>query len=298
MAEGYVEVHELQRLIAAEIFKAMGRPPDGWVSRVLAPVFSRAVRRFAEVAATCDRLIAEQGLAEAARWTLAQFTAGFHAEGTEHIPRAGPLVIACNHPGTVDSLVVIASAARQDLKVVAGPMPFMQHLPSVSRHLIYLSRDDVHRRAGVVRQAIRHLRDGGALLLFARGRLEPDPACMPGAEAEFAHWSRSVEILLRSVPPASVVVGIVSGVLARESLRHPITWVRRGRLERQRLAMIIQFIRQMRGKKVPLVPRVTFGEPLEPSVLQDDPLPAIAESARQLLALHSVGWIQPTTGVG
>ncbi|MFH1609263.1 MAG: 1-acyl-sn-glycerol-3-phosphate acyltransferase [Candidatus Bipolaricaulota bacterium] len=288
MGEGYVEAQELQRLIVAEIFKAMGWSPAGRISRLLAPVFFRAVRRFAEVAATCDRLIAEQGLTEAARWTLAQFTKGFLAEGTEHIPREGPLLIACNHPGTVDSLVIVASVARQDLKVVAGPIPFMQHLPNVSRHLIYSSGDDVRRRAGVVRQAIHHLEDGGALLLFARGHLEPDPACMPGAEDELAHWSRSLEIFLRSVPQASVVVGIVSGVLARESVRHPITWVRRGRVERQRLAMIIQFVRQMRGRKIPLVPRVTFGEPLPASALQGDPLPAIIESARRLLARHRV----------
>jgi len=283
---GYVEPRELERRIAGEIFKALGRPPDGRISRILAPVFSRAVRRFAEVAATCDCLIAEQGFTEAGRWTLAQFTAGFHVQGAEHIPREGPLVIACNHPGTVDSLVIVASVARQDLKIVAGPIPFMQHLPNVSRHLIYSSGDNVGRRAVVLREALHHLEGGGALLLFARGQLEPDPATMPGAEAEIAHWSRSLEILLRSVPQASVVVGIVSGVLARGSVRHPFTWVQRGRLKRQRLAMIVQFIRQMRGKKIPLVPRVTFGEPLPATLLKGDPLPAIIESARRLLALY------------
>jgi 1-acyl-sn-glycerol-3-phosphate acyltransferase len=287
MAEGWVVPQELQRLVAAEIFTALKRPPDGWLSRILAPVFRRAVGRFAEVAATCDRRVAEQSFVAAARWTLAQFTEGTHVQGAEHVPRDGPLVIACNHPGAVDSLAVIASAARQDLKVVAGPLPFMQHLPHVSRHLIYSSGDDVRRRAGVVREAIRHLEGGAALLLFARGQLEPDPATMPGAEAELAHWSRSLQLFLRSVPAALVVPAIVSGVLARESLRHPLTWVRRGRVERQRLAMIIQFIRQMQGKRVSLVPRVTFGEPLPGRALQGDPLPAVVASARGLLALHT-----------
>lgn len=288
MAAEWIEARELERLVVAEIFKAMGWSPTGRPSRLLAPLFSRPVRRFAEVAATCDRLIVEQGVVAAARWTLGQFTAGFHVQGAEHIPREGPLLIACNHPGTVDSLVVIATAGRPDVKVVAGPLPFIQHLPNVSRHLIYSSGDDVRRRAVVLREAIHHLEGGGALLLFARGQLEPDPACMRGAEEEAARWSRSPEIVLRSVPQASVVVGIVSGALARESVRHPITWLRRGRVERQRLAMIVQFIRQMRGKKVPLMPRVTFGEPVPADALKSDPLPTIIASARGLLALHSV----------
>lgn len=281
-----VEARELERRIAGEVFAALGWSSSGPFSRALSVVISRPVRRFAEVAATCERLVAEEGLVAAAKWTLSQFTVGLRAEGTERVPQVGPALIVSNHPGGPDALALVASCGRDDLKIVTWPMPFLTYLPHLSRHLIYAS-DENPRRAGALREGIRCLNGGGALLLFARGRPEPDPATMRGAEGELAHWSRSIEILVRSVPEATVVPAIVSGVLAREFLRHPVTWLRRGRLPRQRLAMILQFIQQMRGKRVALVPRVTFGEPLSGAALQNDPLAVIAAAARDLLALHA-----------
>jgi hypothetical protein len=45
-------------------------------------------------------------------------------------------------------------------------------------------------------------------------------------------------------------------------MRHPITWFRKNRPDRQRLAFMYQFIRQMiAGRELfGLTPRVTFGE--------------------------------------
>ena len=282
----YIEPRELERRIVGEVLKVLGMSPTGVFGRALTPILCRAVQRFAEVAATCDRLMAQQGFVASSRWTLSQFAEGPQVAGAERIPRAGPLLIAANHPGTVDALVIIVGAGREDLKIIAGPMPFLQYLPNVSQHLLFSPGDDVQRRARVLREAIRHLAQGGALLLFARGQLDPDPATMRGAEAELAHWSRSIELFLRSVPEATVVPAIVSGVLARRSVRHPLTWIRRRRLPRQRLAMILQFVQQMRGKRISLVPRVTFGEPLSGPALVDDPLSAVIASARELLARH------------
>ena len=49
----------------------------------------------------------------------------------------------------------------------------------------------------VMRESIRHLKNGGALLIFPRGSIEADPAFMPHPEAEFEHWSRSLEIFMQ-----------------------------------------------------------------------------------------------------
>lgn len=281
----HIEARELEGRIAGEVLTVVGWSADGWFGRALAGLISRSVRRFAEVAATCDRLVAEEGFVAAGRWTLLQLASCLRVEQAEHVPVAGPVLIVCNHPGSVDALALVASSGRDDLKIVAWPMPFLQYLPNVSRHLIFASEGKA-RRARAAREGIRHLQEGGALLLFARGQPEPDPATMSGAEAELSQWSRSMEIFLRSVSHTMVVPAIVSGVLARRYVRHPLTWVRRGRLERQRMAMVLQFVQQMRGKRIPLVPRVTFGEPLSREALLADPVPAIIASARELLAWH------------
>ncbi len=50
------------------------------------------------------------------------------------------------------------------------------------------------------RSGIRHLQNGGALLLFGTGLIDPDPAVYPGAEKEIENWSPSIDLFLRHVP--------------------------------------------------------------------------------------------------
>ncbi|HEU68133.1 MAG TPA: hypothetical protein ENN53_02770 [Candidatus Acetothermia bacterium] len=106
-----VEVQELERRIVGEVLAVVGWSADGLLGRALARVISPPVRRFAEVAATCDRLAAEEGFVAAGRWSLSQLAADLQVEGAEHVPSAGPVVIASNHPGAVNALAFVASVA-------------------------------------------------------------------------------------------------------------------------------------------------------------------------------------------
>lgn len=283
-----VEVDRLTRLIDNEVIQAMNLPVEGWLGRHLHPLLRRATRHFSELFVECDRIIAEQGLPAGARWLLEQLVKDFQARGAEHIPSEGPLIVASNHPGTVDSITLATTTGRRDLKIVAGAIPFLQNLPNVSRHLIFTPYDDPHTRMVVVRKSIEHLRRGGALLLFARAGIDPDPSFMPRAEAELGNWSRSLEVFIRSVPQTRLVASIVSNVIDPRYMRHPLTWLRRARPDRQRLAMMLQVIQQMLGKKLDLVPRVSFGEALTLADIGDPGLAQqrIIESARQLLGSH------------
>jgi hypothetical protein len=283
-----IEVATLTRLINNEIIQAMGLPTDSWPGQRLHPLLARATRRFSELFVEVDRIVAAQGLPAGARWLLLQLVKGFEIRGAEHIPHEGPLVIASNHPGTVDSVTLAATAQRSDLKIVAGAIPFLQNLPNISKYLIYTSYDNAYNRMVVLRESIRHLRQGGALLLFADGHIDPDPSFMTQAEEEITHWSRSLEIFIRRAPQTQVIASIVSGVLDPRYMRHPITWLRKRRPDRQRLAMMMQVIQQMLGKKLDLVPRVSFGELLNLQSIggPERALQATIESARRLLKQH------------
>lgn len=283
-----IEVSTLTRLIENEVIQAMGLPTDSWIGEHLRPFLDRATRHFSEMFAECDRLIAQKGLPDGARYLLSNLVNGFEARGVENIPCEGPLVIASNHPGSVDSITLIAAAQRPDLKVIAGAIPFLQNLPNVSGHLIFTSYEDAHNRMVAVRESIRHLRAGGSLLLFADGHIDPDPSFMPHAEEELPNWSRSLEIFLRSVPQTQVVTSIISNVIDPRYMRHPITWLRRARPDRQRLAMMIQIIQQMLGKKLDLVPRVSFGELLDIQRIgnPERALQVIVDSAKRLMQIH------------
>ncbi len=283
-----IEVSTLTQLIDNEVIQAMGLPIDSWIGEHLRPFLDRATRHFSELFAECDRLIAQRGLTEGARYLLSNLVKGFEARGVENIPCEGPLVIASNHPGSVDSITLIAAAQRPDLKVVAGDIPFLLNLPNVSKHLIFTSYFDMHSRMVATRESIRHLRAGGSLLLFADGHIDPDPSFMPHAEDELPRWSRSLEIFLRSVPQTQVITSIVSNVIDPRYMHHPITWLRHARPDRQRLAMMIQIIQQMLGKKLDLVPRVSFGELLNIQSIgsPEHALQVIVNSARRLMQIH------------
>jgi hypothetical protein len=289
MSEG--EIETLKNTLLFELTKALGLTQTGLLGRAIRPLFESAARRFAEVGIGLDRVVAEQGVAAGARWVLPRFVKGHTARGLEHIPPEGPLVIAANHPAAYDSLVISAHVDRPDYKIIVGDIPFFEHLPHVSQHAIYApGPSDTHGRMEVIRKAIRHLQDGGALLIFARGEIEADPDLMPGADAEFGLWSRSLEIFLKRAPRTHILVTIVSGVIARAAFRHPFTRLRKARPDRQRLAFMLQMVRQtLAGRELfGLTPRVSFGD-LIGLPEGGDPgqaLQAITESARRLLQSH------------
>jgi hypothetical protein len=235
-----------------------------------------------------DQVVAKHGLMEGARALLPYLAGSVEIHGAEKIPTSGPLVVASNHPGTLDSVAITAGITRPDMKIIASAVPFLRHLPNISSSMIFTPPGDPHARLCVVRESLRHLEQGGCLLVFGRGRIDPDPAFMPNPEETLGCWSRSLEIFLARVPQAKVLVTIVSGVLQPRFMRHPLTWFRRAREDRQRLAMMLQVIAQMLGRKVDLTPRVTFGDLIsqESAGGKERVLQVVIESARRVLAAH------------
>lgn len=257
------EIQALKETLIFELAKAFALPQTRQVKALIRTIFGRATLIAAEIGIGLDHTVAEGGLSAGARWLLPRFVKSHKACGVENIPQSGPLVIASNHPAFVDSVVISAYINRPDYKVIIGDIPFFKHLPNLSKHAIYAPEDDeTSRRMLVIRKSIRHLKDGGALLIFPRGGIEADPAFMPNADGEFHQWSRSLEIFMQRVPGLQTLMTIVSGVISQSAFRHPITWFRKARPDRQRLAFFYQFIRQMLSNKETfgLTPRVTFGE--------------------------------------
>ncbi|RJP49476.1 MAG: hypothetical protein C4583_12450 [Anaerolineaceae bacterium] len=270
-----------------ELTKALALKQTRIANGFIQMMFGRAARRVAELGLGLDREVAKGGLPAGARWLLPYFVKGHEARGVENIPDEGPLVIASNHPAAVDSLVISAHMTRSDYKAIIGDIPFFERLPHVSEHAIFApAPTDTAGRMRAVRESLRHLKAGGALLIFARGGIEADPDWMPDADGEFDKWSRSLEIFLERVPQTRVLVTMVSGVISRTMMRHPITRFRKARPDRQRLAFLMQFARQILGgkEKFGLRPRVTFGEVIAGA--HQHVLDQVHESARRVLKQH------------
>jgi hypothetical protein len=273
-------VETLTRVCAEEVLDAFGlggvrrgRYPLELLSRVPA-------RRLARQVASYDRVVGESGLAAGGAWALERMARRVEVEGQESVVAEGPLLLVANHPGLADALALFAATPRRDLCVMAADRPRLEALPNTSRYLIPVSEASPGR-SGAVRVATRHMRDGGAILTFPGGRIEPDPAVLPGAAGALERWSGSLNLFARLVGDLTVVPAVVSGVLSPAALRNPLTLVRRRQRDREWLAATIQMLTPALRN---VTTRVSFGRPVRAGDLPETTVrEAVLEEARRLI---------------
>ncbi len=281
---------QLRAAAYEEIFKVLGMSPRNYLRKVLVPLLWLPIQRFALLAERFDHLVASSGFHEAMRQIIPSFIRGVEVSGNDDIPRQGPLLVVSNHPGTYDSLVITASLPRNDIRIIAsGLIHFLRNLPATSQHLIFTTLN-AHERMMVIRRMIRELREGKSLLIYPSGKLDPDPAHLPGAEQALMRWSPSVELIMRKVPQTRVVVAMVSNVLSPNAWRNPFQRFLKDTQQRLQTAEIFQVLQQMLfSRKFDLVPRVAFSGPYTISQLEEEApgssalMPVIIQKAQSLL---------------
>ena len=227
--------------------------------RRLLELLSRVpAQRVAREIATYDQIVGEAGLMVGGAWALERMVRRVEIEGRERLPPEGSLLLLSNHPGVADAVALFSSIPRPDLRVVAAKWPLLDALPNTSRYLITVARTSSNRFE-VLRAAARHLQHGGAVLNFPAGRMEPDPAVLPGAVGALERWSTSVDLFARLVPDLTVVPVAVSGVFTPIAFRNPLTYLRRREEDRWWLASNLQMlVPALRNVTM----RITFGVPI------------------------------------
>jgi hypothetical protein len=131
------------------------------------------------------------------------------------------------------------------------------------------------------------------LLLFPSGHIDPDPEVLPGSQDALREWSPSVELMLRRVPEAGVLITIVSGVLASTCVRNPLTRLWKRATVRQGVAEGVQILQQILfDRQFALFPRVSFAEPMTFEDLRraagfSEAMETLIERAQGLLAQHT-----------
>jgi Acyltransferase len=258
--------------ILSEIVGIMGLHGQPGAARLVAPVFRPAARRLADLLASVDQTVAAAGFTQGIKQLLRRFIQDYCVTGAELIPNEGPLLLASNHPAAYDLPILAACLGRDDFQVISSNISIIRCLPAVIPHFNMIS-EDVHRRMAATRLAIKHLLEGGSLLVFPRGEVEPDPAVSPGALIELERWSHSLELFIRQVPQTRVVVAIVSGVLSPHWFRLPIIRIWKKPEQRQKIAETLQVVQQLLWEdSLKLTPSVHFSAPmalgdLDPSYL-------------------------------
>lgn len=262
-SDGWQErVEVLAEVCVGDLISAFGlgglRP--GMLRSALERLSSVPARRLARQIAAYDEIVGRAGLPAGGSWAMERMARGAMVRGGENVPAEGPLLVVSNHPGLADAVALFAAMPRDDLKVIAAERPFLSALPNTSRALIPVP-DGPRGRSGAIRTAARHLKSGGTVITFPGGRIEPDPAVLPGAVEALGAWSGSVDLFARLVPDLVVVPAVVSGVISASALRNPVSFVRRSPHDRRWLAATIQML-------IPALRNVTtsveFGQPLRP----------------------------------
>ena len=257
-SEDEKRLKRLTRVCVDDVITAFGLGELGRGRTMLEVISRLPARRLARQVLIFDGIVGEAGLGAGGAWALQRLCRSARVEGRENVPPGGPLLLVSNHPGLADAVALFAATPRKDLRVIAADRPFLDCLPNTSRHLLTVA--EPAGRSGVVRAAARHLRDGGAMLTFPGGRIEPDPAVLPaGAVEALRRWSSSAALFARLAPGLAVVPVVVSGVISPRALRVPLTRLRRRRRDREWLAATLQMLTPaLRDVDA----RVEFGRPI------------------------------------
>jgi hypothetical protein len=289
------EVEEFTDALYAQLLDVMGIKRANWITRAVLSIFNSPVKRMSRLLVELDKNTAQNGWNSAVNQFLTHFITEVELVGDERIPIQGPLMVVCNHPAAYDAAILGACIKRDDLKMMASDIPIIQMVPNIAEHMIPVPYD-IPARLQTVRSTIRHLQNGGAVLVFPRGNVEPDPAISPGAEQSLEGWSPSIELFLRRVPQTETVVAIASGILSKSWYKNPVISLWKKYEQRQKVAEIFQVSFQLLTGKIPNVkPKISFSAPLTITDLGGEEssegalLSSMIEQARILLHDHTHG---------
>ena len=123
-------------------------------------------------------------------------------------PKTGPLIIIANHPyGLIDPALLASYAGRhrQDLKVMTNSM--LSAMPELQKHGILVNPfggdEAAKSNIGGMKAALKHLKAGGAMLIFPSGEVS---AYKPGKGIEEAIWTNHLGSLVRRTQAAVLPV--------------------------------------------------------------------------------------------
>jgi 1-acyl-sn-glycerol-3-phosphate acyltransferase len=258
------DVNNVTSSLVEEVFNALGLSKTGFACRNFGWTVRPLARRVAVLTVPCDDDLKKFGSQVAAANFVRNFVSDVKARGTETFPLEGPVIVASNHPGAYDSFSIISKIPRPDTKIMVSDIPFLSYLPTIKKY-VFFATSEPSSRINAVRASIRHLQEGGCLTIFATGLIDPDPEVWGEAEASqhLEHWSPSLELFMKKVPQAKLIVTITSGVLDPWWGKTRLTHFLKPGADRRRLAEFGQVISQLLrpGHKL-YTPHISFAPPV------------------------------------
>lgn len=264
-------IKNLSESLIDEIVAAVGLPTTKFNHDIFGMLFRKIIDRLAYLGVTFDQIGGEKGLPAASAWGLTNFCDGVKVHGLENIPEKGPLLVVSNHPGAYDGLVLYSQLVGHTIRSISSEIPFLDLLPNARQFFLFAPRDDVRERMVVMRNAVNHLRAGGAVVYFGSGHRDPDPVVYPDAISYIDNWLDSFDSFFKYVKDLQILPVIMGGMISPKWVNHPITRLRRKQIDKQRLAEFGQVITQLQKPgKLMLTPQISFGPAFTESDLRQE----------------------------
>lgn len=169
-------------------------------------------------------------------------------EELQHIPASGPLVIVANHPcGAIDGLLLMSllNRVRSDVKLLGNSL--LRWVPGVQSNLLPLDvfggTGSIQRNAAALRQAMRWLKSGGAVLVFPAGEVAHEQG--RGGNALDSTWQPTAAELADRTNAAVLPMFIAGGnsrLFRAAGWIHPLL----------RTAMLPRELWRIRGRTIPV----------------------------------------------
>jgi 1-acyl-sn-glycerol-3-phosphate acyltransferase len=116
-------------------------------------------------------------------WAASRFVYRFQVRGDEHIPLAGPAVLACNHVSFVDAVLLMAASPRPIVFVMDHRIfriPVLGWLFRLAKAIpIAPQKEDPAAYAAAFERAAQVLREGDLLGIFPEGGITADGQLQP-----------------------------------------------------------------------------------------------------------------------
>jgi 1-acyl-sn-glycerol-3-phosphate acyltransferase len=111
------------------------------------------------------------------------FYARVEVVGAEHVPPAGPLIVAANHHNSiVDAMLLLVAIPRPVRTLANAPLfrhpligPFLHLIGALPVHRRQEAGNDPARNAALFAATTAALSAGGAIVIFPEGRTQPEP---------------------------------------------------------------------------------------------------------------------------
>lgn len=215
-SSAFAQYHDVRAIALAEMISIAGAFPR----RLAEVALGLPAAALARSLIALDRDLAGASLRVAALAALRRYGVDPVLGARPATAARGPLLVVANHPGLFDALALFAAIDRDDLVTLAARRPLFDALPNLRRRLLAIDPGAAGGMA--VRGALRHLRDGGALLHFPAGCIEPDPRVAPRDTPLLRPWKPGLDVVLaagaRACPGLRVVTALVSGVVSPRAL--------------------------------------------------------------------------------